>query len=721
MKYHDINSWSRRRFLKVAGIVSTGVANLCVLSGWGGGGTPVSLSQPILGPPRRDRREWRRKHDDVIAEPPWVPEGRLNWHWYPTWTGNVSEILKEPGSGSVRAAGSGWSLSAAVCDQNYSGALIETTDLNLPRIYVDIIPDCLSPTVRGDLYGQPLPAVGSWDESVYNLVHVSGGMRIYELYSWLDRQSPGYGPLPNIERQVVIPWWERNDPLRGQPTQPPQRERSWALPTMGGAGGQTIAGAISTSTHGGDEYLPPIADAVVAIELMGARGSHFWIQRKQFSDTVREPLCIESRVAEKFNRRINSSPIEVISDDDALAAALVAVGRMGVIISVVIRVVEQFGLHHWRRRGNWSQIRSELLNPADPNVDVHQHRFLQVAVNPLPRFDSEEHTCWVENRDAVPLPSDNPLQSDNPPAWQGRAMRTGENAGKNVPVGSNAEDFFNKVCSSDFKSALDLIAKELDKIRSNALLAEVGFLLLPIFPPGTGLVAALAIDAVRKHVISLKDGNYSSLGDVMAELCNWLVANGHSWALLIVVEVFLNFGLPAIPRNQPRDDYSYAVMDRHNYRDMSCITNANSIEVAFGGPSVRDCSVAAVQFIEKTIFPSVLASLGRGLAMAGYISMRWTARTSALIGIQQWPHTCIIEISGLKRVNGVQPLLHDLVLAAIQAGGTVHWGQWNEPLTRDAVQNMYGKRLERWRFWLSKFDPEGMFSTDFTKKAGLEP
>ena len=43
MKHRDINSWSRRRFLKVAGIVSTGVANLLALSGWGGSGTPVSL------------------------------------------------------------------------------------------------------------------------------------------------------------------------------------------------------------------------------------------------------------------------------------------------------------------------------------------------------------------------------------------------------------------------------------------------------------------------------------------------------------------------------------------------------------------------------------------------------------------------------------------------------------------------------------------------------
>jgi FAD/FMN-containing dehydrogenase len=38
-----------------------------------------------------------------------------------------------------------------------------------------------------------------------------------------------------------------------------------AMPTLGGANGQSLAGAISTSTHGGDIRLPPLADVVQAV------------------------------------------------------------------------------------------------------------------------------------------------------------------------------------------------------------------------------------------------------------------------------------------------------------------------------------------------------------------------------------------------------------------------------------------------------------------------
>src|SRR5215217_2264630 len=60
-----------------------------------------------------------------------------------------------------------------------------------------------------------------------------------------------------------------------------------ALETMGGASGQTLAGAISTGTHGGDktrktsggdEPMPPLADSVLAIHLVGVGGTQYWIE-----------------------------------------------------------------------------------------------------------------------------------------------------------------------------------------------------------------------------------------------------------------------------------------------------------------------------------------------------------------------------------------------------------------------------------------------------------
>ncbi len=59
--------------------------------------------------------------------------------------------------------------------------------------------------------------------------------------------------------------WEHNCTLGGM---------QLAMPTLGGSNGQTIAGAISTGTHGTDVKDRPIADAVAAIHRVGpAAGS----------------------------------------------------------------------------------------------------------------------------------------------------------------------------------------------------------------------------------------------------------------------------------------------------------------------------------------------------------------------------------------------------------------------------------------------------------------
>lgn len=80
-------------------------------------------------------------------------------------------------------------------------------------------------------------------------------------------------PIPTIPRGADFP--TDRSPLTGDV---PMLRRVWALPTLGGAGGQSIAGAFSTSTHGGDVRLPPIADAVAAIHLVGCEGRQYWIE-----------------------------------------------------------------------------------------------------------------------------------------------------------------------------------------------------------------------------------------------------------------------------------------------------------------------------------------------------------------------------------------------------------------------------------------------------------
>src|SRR5262249_25927086 len=54
--------------------------------------------------------------------------------------------------------------------------------------------------------------------------------------------------------------------------------RGFSLPTLGGALGQSLAGAISTSTHGSDIELPPLPGMVRAIHLVSPTGQEFWLE-----------------------------------------------------------------------------------------------------------------------------------------------------------------------------------------------------------------------------------------------------------------------------------------------------------------------------------------------------------------------------------------------------------------------------------------------------------
>src|ERR1700675_249897 len=53
-----------------------------------------------------------------------------------------------------------------------------------------------------------------------------------------------------------------------------------AMPTLGGNKGQSLAGVISTGTHGSDVNGVPIADAIAAIHLVGPGGQEWWIERE---------------------------------------------------------------------------------------------------------------------------------------------------------------------------------------------------------------------------------------------------------------------------------------------------------------------------------------------------------------------------------------------------------------------------------------------------------
>ena len=140
-----------------------------------------------------------------------------------------------------------------------------------------------------------------------NLYHVEAGITIRDLSLRLDqkdRTTEGEGATVRAPDMPTV------DPR-------PLAGRRWALPTMGGASGQTLAGAVSTGTHGGDHSLPPMADAVRAIHLVGVDGRQHWIED-------------DAGITDESHLREALPDVEVHYSSGLFSAALVSVGRLGI-------------------------------------------------------------------------------------------------------------------------------------------------------------------------------------------------------------------------------------------------------------------------------------------------------------------------------------------------------------------------------------------------------
>ncbi len=114
-------------------------------------------------------------------------------------------------------------------------------------------------------------------------------------------------------------------------------ELGLGMENLGDIDRQTVAGAISTGTHGTGAKLRNISSQVVAMELVLADGS------------VRE-LTAEG-------------------DPDLLRAARVSIGALGAIVSVTLRCLPAFTLH----RVDKPEPREEVLDNFQERADAHEH------------------------------------------------------------------------------------------------------------------------------------------------------------------------------------------------------------------------------------------------------------------------------------------------------------------------------------------------------------
>lgn len=161
-----------------------------------------------------------------------------------------------------------------------------------------------------------------------------------------------------------------------------------ALPNMGGYDAQTLAGVVSTSTHGSGLDWGPFPDLVRSLDLVIAGGEVVRVEPERGGITDPERF----RATYGDGRRL-------IADDATFDAAICGMGTLGLIHELVIDVRERFWLNEVRTLSTWEEVR-DMLTPEGVLGDGDHY---ELFVNPYAGKDGR-HRVIVTRRDECGAP-----------------------------------------------------------------------------------------------------------------------------------------------------------------------------------------------------------------------------------------------------------------------------------------------------------------------------
>ena len=412
-----------------------------------------------------------------------------------------------------------------------------------------------------------------------------------------------------------------------------------ALETMGGASGQTLGGAISTGTHGGDLFTAPLADSVLAIHLVGAGGSQYWI----------EPTAAITDKSLLHQLVVPDIALEnIIYDDDWFNAVLVSVGCMGIIYAVVLRVRSQYTLIETTSATTWQDFKQTEAQQLNDRT----FRFLQVVVNPYTANTGTNFALVTTRREGdiaglpnVTSPSDRvihallQLAGDLLTANPIDAVKVAAETFEQLLQSGNINDIFN----SAGKVLVQLINNILSDAPELRAVVENDYsnFMAALWAPGTiGDVSYKVMDATRYR---------PAFGPIDVDSPNIDPTGGYSFEVSLPAQ--LTGGTPPIPYY--------------------------------------------VGFVDDLI---KMVNNATGTFLLGYVAIRFMGQSRAFLGMQQWAQTCSVEVSALPGVNAELELLTNILdqiyYYPIDMLPLPHWGQF-----LDLNRQGYGNRYPYYNKW----------------------
>jgi hypothetical protein len=469
-----------------------------------------------------------------------------------------------------------------------------------------------------------------------------------------------------------------------------------ALPTMGGALGQHVVGAFSTSTHGSDVSLPPLCDLIHAVHLVTVGGQEMWIESRSRPLTKDDnKLLTMLRSGAEQDRACHD--LQIVRDDALLNAVVVAMGRFGVIYSVVLEVTTRFRLAEYSQELRWDVVNNALRRgigadnllaslerrlQAPPNdlgvVRGDQYRYLDIILG-----TRDKEKCWVRRRwKTTATPDRNIKLTENLLCHPGVAHAI-------LHMVSAALDLHAPLVFA--VPFVGLVEGPLVVARSSEL---KGMALNPHITGGEALAAAL--NAIWSSMVLDIVGDLPALVDKISNM-------------QIEGTIF-----PHESRAKGRRGRNWVVSagseDPENLGD--CY-QGNSIEIIFGVDTDD-----YIRFIN-----AVLDRMGSFKRQSGYIAVRFSRRSRALLSMHNVGSdiACSIEITSLRGLDDNDEWMKWIERTAISMGGRPHWGQQNN-LDGSQVKQLYGENLRQWQTRLhSIVGQSATFSNNYTRQRGLEP
>lgn len=199
-----------------------------------------------------------------------------------------------------------------------------------------------------------------------------------------------------------------------------------ALETQGSFDGQTLAGAISTGTHGSGAQHGAIADSVEAVLIATCT------KDPDTGEARWEVLQVEpdpDQAVTDASRWPADRGWRLVQDSTLFEALLVPLGTMGVIVGYVMRVRNAYFLRELRLGRPWSEVKRNLAERATIAATGFQQEGWRyevgVSPNPVDAGGQQDWICGEVYRDPWTWDLDYLSSSrEIPDKWAGNITRT---------------------------------------------------------------------------------------------------------------------------------------------------------------------------------------------------------------------------------------------------------------------------------------------------------